>query len=528
MSMDRASRADRKLFFVIFFLFCIGGGTFSHVFALNENLLPEQMEILKFTASKKTLELSRGSLDGIKVGDTARFFAGATFEDPQNKIVGVGQVVKVYPKYSIWYFKNLQEKAAIKNEGVLKYFLIDSVLEGRVQDPTKLVRRRVRIGQEKKENEFLKERKNYRELASDQNLKERPKKKSLEEIWDLGVWKPRKKREIAAKEIAESSDDFKDLKDLYMGDIQKEVTENELLEKKSVLEFENVVDSYLEKLNEEDFSIKKLYHQQARDKDIRSYAARNTDKTVFEQYVESKRLTKKKNLELVAKIKALGPLWSEKLTEEELNELIQENAIEIEQKRQLQASVFFPYHDYWMQGDLNLTAHGSKETSVNQRSQTYAVSVGYEYLLIEKFHQFKNYTVDFSGRFAIDNVDLNGRNGKYTEMSLKIGLNWYPWRLPSTVHRIVPFVGLGARLGNATINAITTDDNFKDGQYTLTSIPVAQAGIKYRFVTRWTVKGVITASNISLKSRSKELASSHPDTLSFYDVKFGLGIGYDI
>ena len=178
-----------------------------------------------------------------------------------------------------------------------------------------------------------------------------------------------------------------------------------------------------------------------------------------------------------------------------------------------------------------LVKHGANVQETEQKKGKY-YSFGIEYQLIRLNERYRRWTAELfyengTNTYQIrDEVNVSSSEGHY-----KIGLNWYFYNYPSTIHRLLIHLGTRIGYGSANMSSSIPAESYKG---TVLTFPTAHIGIKYRIKAGDEVdseSGIGLGLNALLQYEQLRFTSSggkNSDTNGTFavnDLKFSMGIG---
>jgi hypothetical protein len=166
------------------------------------------------------------------------------------------------------------------------------------------------------------------------------------------------------------------------------------------------------------------------------------------------------------------------MTDKQLRSYLVQSGIAEELQRQKRALEEKAGHEFTLRYISNLTSNTTTEDE-NFQGTDYFLAFSYEWHLYSTSKKLKNFTVEFEVERGISHYDIGGGiNGRIAEGSLKGYLNWYFLRPPSSLYSYMPYLGIGFKRGNGTLESAEFDNTYTVQQ---TALPSAHFGLKYRF-----------------------------------------------
>lgn len=486
----------------------------------------QKVIILEATATRKTIIIQAGELDGIEVDDVGIFIDRTNPEFTNSSFVAKGISVKVYPSYSVWYLKEIKNFAKLQPGAKINIMQMADTTRGK---QAKNFRRLKVVPRFKGKNrvsdalqsyyygvpkELIHAGKSYKEgielFAKDLKSAEQV------DLLDLAALKSENKK--FATEVGE------DIESLHIVDLKKGPEEKNV--EKALREelFVSAVKGHLDKVNaEEKVSLKEFHDKQLKEPGtIGKQVKSKSEPSGYDQIIAKHRREYLRKKDIDEWIERRGPNWSEEMTDEELTQFIHDHGIDEEKQRQVEAGQKQVYHELNFSIGINIT-DDSNHFDDTQEDHPYSFNLGFEYHLSKRYPKLKNFTVEVSGRLNRDNIDLVNLNGRYYEKSLKGSVYWYPFRDPSELHHALFFFGSGWRYGTANIRTSSVGNAFR---YRVVGWPTICTGVKYRLFEKVGYRFLIGAEYLRVRTENPILSNTHPSLVSFLDQKIELGLIY--
>jgi len=468
--------------------------------------------------------ISLGALDGINPGDVAAFTARDSGPSLKTTYIGKALVAKIFPKYSIWYLKELVSSDSIFRGRYINIMRLSDIVEGKTSGHyhhQKVVAKSRGAGRVKQAvkgyissvpNEITKAGTHYapKEILRGDEFNHYPD----DELVDIAVLKNDDKKIL--------TDELEQLESLYIENLKKAPTEQAYDESKRKKFFEDAVKNQVQKVDE-NFNLEEFYSKQKKLPEYGQVAEHLGITNSLEDYQAKKDHKSIRRDEIKKWIEAAGARWSQDLSDEELSEFIEDHGIELEKKRQIMAKQHKAWNEFSISLGLNIQDKSS-HLDTNQFLTTYSLSLGYDYLMLRRYPKLHRFSFDMTFRFSRDNLDMEDRNGKSHEFSGRFSLNYYPFNLPTSLEKAIFYFGTGLRYGQASI--WTTSRDLK-AEYVVNGFPLFLAGLKYRLREELGFKVLLDFERIEMRLQNIGRGMTHPNVLSFLEQKIELGLIYN-
>ncbi|MBT3584476.1 MAG: hypothetical protein HN509_06200 [Halobacteriovoraceae bacterium] len=433
------------------------------------------IQIVGVSESKKSVIVDRGSLEGVKTGDKARFLIQKGIANPKITYVARGEAIKVHSNYSYWYLSYVENPFLIRRGSKLLMSLQSEVLEGSRRYNIK--QKKSILSDGKSFAPFLLDRENIpRELVfSEKNYEPSEiivdtysKKEQDIETTNFDNWVRRKDPEF----VEEYLDEYP-LK--HVNRANQVVPADKVRRNYKQAEFDGSLKESVDKVNGLRYGLAPMYHEQK--KDSLGVREKITTDNYYQRLVQDKKGENFISPRAVAKIRKEGPGWSADMNDEQLRRFYNRSGIERELVRQKEAQGEKAGHELNFRYATGLNQN-TTQADDNHQSTNYSLAIGYELMLIRTNPALKNFTVEMALERGINFYDLDGINGRFVEGTAGFAANWYFYNPPTSIRQYMFFLGVGTKRGSASV---TSTSITKDYTYSVVALPVLRFGMKYRF-----------------------------------------------
>ncbi len=439
----------------------------------------EGVEVLEVSSSKKSILLNLGHAEGLRNGDRGKLYI-KNLDDgidyPKFIYVGEGEAIKVKNTISYWFLRKIKNFQNIKKKKKL-------VMVRQAKDPRRpfVTKRTLRV-QGRAEDQ------KYYQVSEDKGVPvdlifeeddffKGGKDKSTKTLKNQNIEVTRNTPYIDMGE--EYDDEFDQIAEGRM--VPFDGGDDALIESIEKKAMDNTFDSTAEnsvgKFNDLKYGLKTLYKSQMRDPGTNTKISMDTLNSREKAMIEDEK-RRKISPSTVARIRREGPRWSQDMSDKQLRAYLIDSGIAEEYERQKRALSEKAGHEFTLKYISNLTTNTTAEDA-NYQGTDYALAFSYEWHLVGTSRFFKNFTVEFELERGISHYDIGGGvNGRISEGSLKGYLNWYFLRVPYSLHSYMPYVGIGLKRGNGSLESAEFDTVYTVQQ---TAFPSMHFGMKYRF-----------------------------------------------
>ncbi len=448
---------------------------FVHLMA---NASTEVVEILAVSASKKSIIIDLGTLDGIDSNDEILLYNQSTNQEnnrPELKSVAEAEVIKTYDNYSYWFLKVIDNFNLIKAGERL-------VIARKGKDPRRpLVLRQTKVlAPHKVPLDTFK--KNYkRRVPVDLIFEEQKFFPSSE----LNQTKVSKRQDIETRRFGRwAEEEKKDWDDQYMMELEnlypeeklnKVVDGDKIRAKRESIVFNATAKGAVKKVNESEGGLIELYQHSARSgqSGLKSGGGQSN---VYRQVIEDNR-AKEVDPRAKEKIKRDGKMFSAYMSDEELRRFYAESGLEYELNRQKRALHEKEGHEFTLKANFGMQSKTTDEGE-GQAGNDFGFSAGFEFHLGATSTMLTKFTAEVEYEKESAYFDIGGLNAKYSGTAFKTHINLYFYNPPQSLAMYMPYFGVGFKRGSGVM---TSEFLSADYQYQYQAMPTFKLGMKYRF-----------------------------------------------
>lgn len=491
----------------------------------------EQTKILAVSLSRKTISIDWGYLEGLKIGDRAKFITQVGEIDfPTLKTVAEGEAVKVHSNYSYWHIKKLHHPAALKKGATVLVVTQEKALIGR--RPYRVRQKKVIVSGDRGIREFIQEKKRGRpdsvvKMQKDY-VESDPVVVTKQEHWedirttDFDKWKETES-DSTKKQYS------KKIKEKYVERMDEVVDQEKIKEKHRRKVYDSTVEGTINKTNKLENGLYSLYKEQSRGTEAKIVQDKPLIDNMYNTYRKKAREETVISSTAINKIRSSDVLWSADMTDGQLRRFFVESGISREKERQRFALGNKLGNEILIRYNLGLNNKAGKEDLSNQ-GVGHTLGLGYEYFLMRTSPALLNFTTELFLEKGLNYYDMGSYNARSIEQLYKIMVNWYFYQHPSSITRYIMYGGLGIKFGSADLSSgyLIQGYGFQYQSYPL------QVGLKYRFNAGdetysfvnmgWGFNLVLSYERISLSANENILDSNIESTISAHEFKLGLGV----
>ncbi len=284
----------------------------------------------------------------------------------------------------------------------------------------------------------------------------------------------------------------------------------------------------LDRLTSPNFSMEKLYDQQKKDSDDVQFASKSNMWSVREVMEEKRQKRKEHFIQAMNEIESADAGWSDQLSDQQLENYVQNVGVASELQRQLTAANHSTRHELIFQYSLQLNEQGNDhktDQTIQQLSKNrgQSISVGYEFYFLRRSSALKHVTWENGLNLQFYSYDVGTRNGQSNEYGVYSRLSFYPFKLPTRLDETLFFLGIGASYG--IVDMRTSGGSYS---YSMWRMPSLHLGLKYH-ISSWNlaIRGLMELSSAMLNANSTErLPDGLRSNINYWEFKQGIGVSY--
>ncbi len=441
--------------------------------------VPKMITILDVSSTKKSIIIDRGEFEGIKIGSKAKFVLQEGMDKPKLTTVAYGEAIKVHGGYSFWHLGRIENPEMIFLNSVLSYVSMVDIFSGRTDfrvkqekiilapnNPRDAIDKNI-MGQQKS---LVKAEKNY--LVGDKIVETTPNRSHHLETKDFSRWKNDKTKNTGWK------DEYRAILEGLSIEELETVVEADLVRKvNNKWVMQSVTEGVQNKFNDEELGLKKMYHNQRRDKYSKVMQSKSSFLSVFDQVKEDKQKEVLVDQRAVAKIKQDTVFWSGDMNDLELQQFFYKSQLAKEVRRRKKSLEHRSGNEVVLRFNKGINQTTDTQDPSNQRTAK-SFDIGYEFHLMRASDSLRKFSIDLFYSMGKNYYDAGAINVHGEEKSFQLGLNYYLYNDPSALEDFMVFVGSSYRSGSALLDASSLSQRYI---YSITSLPIVHGGIKYRF-----------------------------------------------
>ena len=497
----------------------------------------ELVKVLEVSTSGRSLVIDRGYLEGVQLGEFARFIVQkGDLENPNLSNVALGEAVQVHDGQSSWFLHEIDNASVIKAGEKMLYARANDILEGR--RPFKTLKKIILAPPEKIPAKYADAKRNaqLREKQMDSDLvfmdKEYEKSHTIkpqENSGDADLMVTEFEESRSEKQTRYVEAVNKDLSEVNIEGKGKQIDSKNFEEREKTTQLNSVVDHDIKKINGLKNGLKGLYKDQKPDPDNRWLRDKMVEQSVYDQVNESKKLEDIIHPRIYKKAEHGGDFWSADMSDEQLRRYFVTSGLSREVERRKLALENREGNEILVR--ITRCAYDNSDAQdKNYRSLYSALEIGYEYHLMRTSKALQRWSLGLDYQKGLGNYDLGPQNARSEETAFKLSLHLYLYNLPSAVKAYAWYIGSGLRTGSATVSSSSFSRVY---DYQLLGFEYGHIGVKYRFYSGDNYDdifnmGVGALAQVGVEQvsyRTKDTVSNNIDgTFSTYDLKFSLGL----
>ena len=470
--------------------------TISLIFCSLVHALSEKGQIIQVSKSGRSMVWGRGVFEGVSKGSVGSF----VYRGPSGSLkVANGEAVRVLPDKSYWILKNIEKPELLKIDRQLYFFKGDTFLRGRI--PERVKRKKVVLAKGQGVSDFENEMRRGgvpdRVVKREGEYREGPNLKVVSqredytvETVDYTTWLEDGLRAV------EEYDEVLEAK--KVGAFKKSV-QTEEIQKKSR---ENLVDSLSTGV------VKRM--------DFPKVESWDRKQMVDEKFVRMRERE--------------GSLWSADLDDRQLRRYVLETGM-VEEKKRQEFSMENRFVDEFAIRFNKTFPRAQNAPYDSNQADGYSWAIGYEFHLMRLTRVLDSFAIEFYLEYGNGYYEMGAVNVRSNEFAGNLSASWYFLNLPSTMGKFLGHVGIGARLGQAYLDAAEFTKSY---QYQLRSFPWYFLECKYRFDNGSTADSLAWGLNFMLSYLNTELTVMETllddirGRINMNEIRWSLGLNFVI
>lgn len=450
------------------------------MFSVKTAFSQHAVRVISSTKSGHTMRLNIGSLEGVKKRSLGKIYANIGSQKfPKLLNIGDGEVVKLGASESYWFIRKPMSNAQFEKNSVVLLYLKDRVYNGlgNIKATRKKIVIPVRVGKKTVKKNMLRGMPEDLVMAEDnfeigrKLLDKKPISDSDIIVTDMQTWKVSSKKIFHEKHGHEYT--VKRLRNL---EAKRKLDDIESAEETYI--YEKMVNGSTAKVNKLYYGIDELYQDQKRDEDNDEFIREISAVSVYDTHKSKFKKQAILSDATAEYIDIEGPLWSASMGDDQLRRFIHNSGISRENIRK-QSSVTARLGHEFIFGLTSFMTNSTVEEDPNNRSTSYNLDIGYELHLERLGKSFHNFGLEVFFHRGVSYYPLSETiNGRFQLGAFSAALNFYIYNRPTTLNKMIWFVGVGAYRGQATVDSFELTKTYR---YQVFSSPILQTGLKYRF-----------------------------------------------
>ncbi|HAZ13322.1 MAG: hypothetical protein A2X86_15130 [Bdellovibrionales bacterium GWA2_49_15] len=497
----------------------------------------ELVKVLEVSTSGRSLVVDRGYLEGVKLGEFARFIVQkGDLENPNLSNVALGEAVQVNDNQSIWFLHEIDNASVIKAGEQMLYARANDVLEGR--RPFKTLKKMILAPKEKIPAKYADAKRdaksNEKQMDSDLVFMQ----KEYEQSHTINEQEKVESADLMVTGFEESQSEKqskyveavnKELPEVKLEGKGTQIDSKDFAEREKTAQLNSVVDHDIQKTNGLKNGLKGLYDEQKPDPDNRWLRAKIVEHSMYDQVRATKKMEEIIHPRVYKKAEHGGDFWSADMSDEQLRRYFVTSGLAREVDRRKLALENREGNEILLR--ITRGAYDNSDAQDgNYRALYNALEIGYEYHLMRTSKLIQRWSVGFDYQKGLGNYDVGPQNARVEETAFKLSLHLYFYNLPSAVKAYTWYVGSALRTGSATVTGASFAQAY---DYQLLGYEYGHLGVKYRFysgddyddIFNMGVGALAQVGVEQVSYRTKSTLSNNIDgTFSTYDLKFSLGL----
>jgi hypothetical protein len=478
-------------------------------FALSEARLLSQ------STSGQTALFNLGIHDGVKEGDFAVIIKEIRrLDTPDLRIIPVAKAknIKLGTTSSVWILYKVYDAELLVNGQAYLLLTQSQMLNGRrdsrfgrisvVTEADKAALQARSVLQEDKDR-LAKLKQTYPEV---QTLHEREKRQDGDgEIIDVEGWKK-----------------YRDQR--YRTGLYKSPHTEDFRRELRLSTFEKMVTAYLQKINDPKFSYDKFYDEQKKSQLANELRVRSTFDTEYENFLSDQAQKAVEDAKLYRAILEKGESWSENFSDEELKAILKRVSILQEKDRRGSVMTNPKRYTAYFNFGMNLTDAQTQKDANFRRDGNYSIEGEFEGTPLTGHETLERFTLLGAIRNNRSALSAQNRNASLDELSVSLGMNWYPVYAPHAFEAPALFVGTFIRSGTASVNAVSVREK---ANYTVLTLPGIRMGMKYNFRNDVGLRIFFSMETLQLdRYEQSKFNSVLPNQTTVVEAKTNFAIAY--
>ncbi|HXH30204.1 MAG TPA: hypothetical protein VNJ01_05275 [Bacteriovoracaceae bacterium] len=288
--------------------------------------------------------------------------------------------------------------------------------------------------------------------------------------------------------------------------------------------FEKMVTAYLKKVNDPNFNYDAFYDDQMKTEFSNEFRKKSAVANEYQDFLSVQGQKASSDAKLYRAILEKGDSWSEDFSDEELRSVLRE--VSILQERDRRKFIVANPNPYAFHFDYGMALNDEQTDSDvgHRRGTRFAVELELEATPFVNHPTLERITLHGSFRANRNAFAAGSFNADLNELSLGVGVNWYPIYAPHVVEAPSIFIGTYMRSGWASVAAPTFGE---EGNYTVLSIPGIRTGMRYNFQNDFGLRILASFEVLTLDQyESTKIVGILPQQKRLTEGKISFGLVY--
>jgi hypothetical protein len=471
--------------------------------------------LLSMSESKQTALFNLGSLEGIKEGDFAVIVKEIRdINGPDLRLVPVAKArnIKISTANSIWILYKVYNPALLLKGHPYVVLSESPMLQGRV-DP--------RLGRISVITEKEKTALQAKGALSDDKDRISKLKDQYPEIETLHEKESRSDNDFDLVDV-EGWRKFKGSK--YRTALYKSPHAKDFRRELRLSTFEKLVTAYLQKVNDPKFNYDAFYDEQRKTQFTNEFRVRSNFSSEYEDFLSTQSQKAVADAKLYRSVLEKGDRWSEEFSDEELSGVLKQVSV-LQEKDRRKLVMSDPKRYVVSLGyGMSLNESQTEKDAGYRREGRYSVDLDFEATPFLKHETLERFTLNTSFRTNKTAMESNNYNASVDELSLTVGMNWYPLYAPYAIEAPALFFGTYIRSGTASVNAPSANEK---ANYTVLTLPGFRGGLRYNFRNNVGLKLAFSFESMTLdRYEQSKFNSQLPDEANLAEAKMNFSVAY--
>ncbi len=310
----------------------------------------------------------------------------------------------------------------------------------------------------------------------------------------------------------------------YRTAIYKSPHANDFTREHRLATFEKMVVSYLRRMNDPDFNYDEFYDAQMKTSYANEFKKHSSLDTEYENFLYNESRKKTSEAKVYRSILEKGRAWSENFTDDELRGVLKEVSVLQEKERRDYVVADPRQYALFLDYGLMLTDRQTDRDTNYRRSGLRTLEGELEVVPFIQKSDLERFTLHATVRQSQSAFSTDDFNVSIDDLSMSLGLNWYPMHAPYVIQSPMIFVGTYVRSGYSTLKAPTVNEQ---GNYTSLVAPGFRGGLRYNFRNGVGMRFTGSVETMQLEHYGKSKQNpALPDRYSLTEGKMSFAVAY--